>query len=764
MSIFNKNAAARCASLIAFLTAAFIRGPQGLESVVLFTLTLLGQTAMPHYWSKAWQSAVANKNRRLPLAFIRAWRRSAWLLAPVPLVAAFDVRAGWIVLAVVVGLFALLVVLASRDSARPRSGADDPSGVITEEDIRKHRENARFLLHIGDGVEAAFQVDLWYYYTKAIDPSMILVIRSDALYRKLRATRPELYVEYVKAGLEAEKLVSACPKLTGVLYVSNTGNTVHFLRLNHLRHVFVGHGDSEKAASCHKFFRAYDEVWTAGLAHIDRFKNSGLDFSSIRFRIVGRPTMRGLLSLKTDGSSGKFLYLPTWEGFQADQEYTSLAEAGTFIPDLVKLCGRHAVIKLHPLTGKRNPALLDVEQSLRESSAHPEGGIQVVERNKPVTDTMADSDFLVADISSVVSDYLTLGRPIFLHVLEDDSLRRSTSSMPPEAYCYTFSKPSALLELVDRVILKGDDYLRENRERARQYFVDVERTLGCQFEKELRAMVALRDNPPKEKPAPGKVPPGHRPWLVGHRGAKGLHPENSLSGFRAAAAMDGLDAVELDLHLSADDELVVIHDPLLNRTTNGSGPVSNFRLEELRRLSLKHRQHGAEHLVDETIPTLDEVLDILVPSGKEIHIELKNDAAGRIYQNLAPRLLDIARKRGILDRCVFTSFLPEVLEDIRRRESRARLLASISPRSAELLGGYESALARFERCGECLIALEAGLFKTLLDESREFRDFSKVAVWVVNDEKSLRRFRDLGVKQITTDRPDLAIPLLKPHV
>lgn len=764
MSIFNKNAAARLASLIAFLAAAIWRGPQGLESILLFTLTLLGQTAMPHFWSTAWQSAVANKNRRLPLAFIRVWRKTIWLLAPVPLVAAFDTRSAWIILAVVVGLFTLLMGIVFRDSHRQRNGSEDQTGVITEQDIRNHRENARFLLHIGDGVEAAFQVDLWYSFTKAVDPALILVIRSDALYRKLRATRPELYVEYVKAGLEAEKLVSACPKLTGVLYVSNTGNTVHFLRLNHLRHVFVGHGDSEKAASCHKFFRAYDEVWTAGLAHIDRFKNSGLDFSSIRFRIVGRPTMRGLLSVKADASSGNFLYLPTWEGFQADQEYTSLAAAGTFIPDLVKLTGRHAVIKLHPLTGKRNPALLDVEQALRESSAHPEGGILVVEKNKPVTDTMAESDFLVADISSVVSDYLTLGRPIFLHVLEDDSLRKSTSSMPPEAYCYTFSKPAALLELVERVILKGDDYLRENRERARQYFVDVERTLGCQFEEELRAMIAQREEAPKETTAKGKIPPGHTPWLVGHRGAKGLHPENSLSGFRAAADMDGLDAVELDLHLSADGELMVIHDPLLNRTTNGSGPVSNFRLEELRRLSLKHRQHGADHLVDETIPTLDETLDILIPSGKEIHIEIKNDAAGRIYQNLVPRLLDIIRKRGILDRCVLTSFLPEVLEDIRRRESTARLLASVSPRSAELLGGFESALARFDRCGECLVALEAGLFKTLLDETRDIRDFSKYAVWVVNDEKSLRRFRDLGVRQITTDRPDIAIPLLKPHV
>ena len=79
--------------------------------------------------------------------------------------------------------------------------------------------------------------------------------------------------------------------------------------------------------------------------------------------------------------------------------------------------------------------------------------------------------------------------------------------------------------------------------------------------------------------------------------------------------------MELDLHLSQDSEVVVIHDPLLDRTTNGHGPVSLHSLEALRRLRLRDT-------VDETIPTLAEVLDLFAPTRLELELEMKTDAGG----------------------------------------------------------------------------------------------------------------------------------------
>ena len=94
--------------------------------------------------------------------------------------------------------------------------------------------------------------------------------------------------------------------------------------------------------------------------------------------------------------------------------------------------------------------------------------------------------------------------------------------------------------------------------------------------------------------------------IIGHRGARNLWAENSLGGFRRTAQL-GVDAVELDLHLSQDGEIVVIHDPLLERTTNGHGPVSDHSLEALTRLRLRDT-------IDETIPTLAQVLDLFEPT------------------------------------------------------------------------------------------------------------------------------------------------------
>lgn len=96
--------------------------------------------------------------------------------------------------------------------------------------------------------------------------------------------------------------------------------------------------------------------------------------------------------------------------------------------------------------------------------------------------------------------------------------------------------------------------------------------------------------------------------IIAHRGARNLWAENSLSGFRKTAEL-GVDAVELDLHLSRDGEIMVIHDPLLDRTTDGDGPVSDLTFEALSRVRLRDT-------IDETIPTLTQVLDVFQQIGR----------------------------------------------------------------------------------------------------------------------------------------------------
>src|SRR3972149_10581261 len=115
--------------------------------------------------------------------------------------------------------------------------------------------------------------------------------------------------------------------------------------------------------------------------------------------------------------------------------------------------------------------------------------------------------------------------------------------------------------------------------------------------------------------------------LAAHRGGAQIGPENSLLAFRNAIAL-GADFLEFDVHRSKDGEVVVIHDPALERTTTGAGAVSDRTLAELRTLRLKGK--GGKG-TEEVIPTLNEVVGLAAPTPVRFLLEIKVDARGGRY-------------------------------------------------------------------------------------------------------------------------------------
>lgn len=345
------------------------------------------------------------------------------------------------------------------------------------------------ILHIGDGAGAEYHVDLWLPYLRNSGATVLLVVRSLPVMDKL-AEQPGIDVVYVKEGRDAETLVASCANLKAIFYTSNTGNVIHFVRFNHLTHVFLGHGDSEKAASCHKFFRVYDEIWTAGQAHVDRFTNSGVRFPGLQTRIVGRPQMRAALQSAGPATAGTFLFLPTWEGFHHEQNYSSLPIAPPMIAAVAELTARQPRVKFHPWTGKQSTTSAYNERGFVASYGEAASPPQMLDRAIPATEFMTASDFLITDISSVISDYLVIGRPIFMYVPADEAIRTAASHVTYTEYVYVFSTAEELLTLVRQVIIDGQDDLAPARRKALSYFVDVERTLDDTFEAEVRRVVA----------------------------------------------------------------------------------------------------------------------------------------------------------------------------------------------------------------------------------------------------------------------------------
>jgi glycerophosphoryl diester phosphodiesterase len=239
--------------------------------------------------------------------------------------------------------------------------------------------------------------------------------------------------------------------------------------------------------------------------------------------------------------------------------------------------------------------------------------------------------------------------------------------------------------------------------------------------------------------------------IIGHRGARNIWAENSLGGFRNVCDL-GVQAVELDVHVSSDGELMVIHDPLLERTTDHKGPLGRMSREALRRVKLLDT-------LDETIPTLAEVLDIFAPTGIELEIEFKMDATGSPYAGAIDKVMALVEARRMAPRVVLTCFVPEVIEDIRARAPGVRRLASVDRRSCEAFGGFDRTLGRFVDLG-CIIAVEQSLLGLALDRAVGIVGRDKLGVWVPNTVRELDHWLDQPVSQITSDRPDLALRLL----
>ena len=240
------------------------------------------------------------------------------------------------------------------------------------------------------------------------------------------------------------------------------------------------------------------------------------------------------------------------------------------------------------------------------------------------------------------------------------------------------------------------------------------------------------------------------PLFAAHRGGAALWPENSLLAFRNALAL-GADFLELDVHLSRDGEVMVIHDATIDRTTDGSGPVREHTAAELRALHLKDRG-GAP--TAEPVPTLDEVVDLAAAGQRQMLLEIKTDDRKRRYPGIEEKVM------AVLDRYRFTSFAivmafeRETWRRVREIRPDARAGALYSARALPATA-IEPELQALRQAGIGFVGLDQRLVTA--DVARQARLAGlTLGVWTVNERDAIERFIGQGVGVVITDRPDLA--------
>lgn len=241
-----------------------------------------------------------------------------------------------------------------------------------------------------------------------------------------------------------------------------------------------------------------------------------------------------------------------------------------------------------------------------------------------------------------------------------------------------------------------------------------------------------------------------RPLTIGHRGARGLAPENTLAAFRAGLAA-GADGAEFDVQRTADGHLVVFHDDNLRRICGVQGRIVASTLAQLRELDAG-RYFGPQ-FAGEMIPTLDEVLDTL-PGSCWINIEAKRFALRS--DGLEGAIVQAIQRRNLYERCLVSSFNPVILWRIGRMDRRVPLGLLYEPDLPLLLGrGWPRRLLRLHALHPWAGQVTADLVR------RAHREGYAVNTWTVNELPEMQRLIALGVDGIITDRPDVLASFLQ---
>ena len=232
--------------------------------------------------------------------------------------------------------------------------------------------------------------------------------------------------------------------------------------------------------------------------------------------------------------------------------------------------------------------------------------------------------------------------------------------------------------------------------------------------------------------------------LFGHRGAAGEAPENTLGGFAYAWEI-GVRAFELDIRLSRDGQLVVIHDPALERTTDGVGLVCDYTAAELLSLNAACRFPGWVNR--EGVPSLQSVLERYHAGVHRWQLEIKTDAPERL-EAVCTILTQQIEHFGLGERVTVTSFDPAALEIMRRTSPHRRLGLIRSPVQMEDID-----LARTLGCSELCVPVDSGS-AALVSAAHE--GGLVVTGWLGNNSAQMERLLAWGVDAITTDLPSFA--------
>ncbi|MFF8911830.1 hypothetical protein ACF08M_00505 [Streptomyces sp. NPDC015032] len=430
------------------------------------------------------------------------------------------------------------------------------------------------VLYFSGSKDSAYQVNMWLETMAQLDERPLILLRERTILPQLNTTA--VPVICVPGGVHLMNLNLSSVRVA--LYAANVGKNIHLLRVPTMKHVFIGHGDSDKLASVNPYSKAYDEVWTAGRAGRDRYALADVGVRDEDIVEVGRPQLATIQpwSGAPKNPIPTVLYAPTWEGWDDNPGNTSLLLAGENI--VRRLLNSEKPVRLvykpHPFTGTRSARAKAVHQRItamiekavveraadprwakesaelqqvraaaraelarvearlavlssgghvagdeaemsRDSLADPAREAEIARlkdewnaaswralgwwEHKVITgarmrlyDCFNESDAMVSDISSVVSDFIASGKPYAVTdsaELGEDEFRRQNTAV--RAAVILSNAATELDALLKAVVDPAADTMAADRRELKEYLLGPdEPTSIVQFDRAVKALAA----------------------------------------------------------------------------------------------------------------------------------------------------------------------------------------------------------------------------------------------------------------------------------
>lgn len=355
------------------------------------------------------------------------------------------------------------------------------------EEISRLRPEA--LIYFSGEPEALYQLEMWLPVLEKLDRTVLVVLRERVNLTALKPTS----LPVVCIPNPNDLMDFRLPTVRVAFYVAHVGKNIHMLREPRMKHVFIGHGESDKVASVNPVTKGFDEIWVAGRASRVRWAAAKVGVRDDAIVEVGRPQLGGILQADGEPRGDRpfsVVYAPTWEGWVNDPFASSLPVMGpSLVRWLIERPDTRVIYKPHPFTGKVSAAARRANAEVvaliaasggrnlslgpADEAAWAAASAQnlVVDGARPTLyECFNACDALIGDISSVVPDFISSGKPYFIpnpRGLAHGDLRASGASSRA-AY---FLDPEPAMWEATMIDAAGADSLKAERAELRQFLL-----------------------------------------------------------------------------------------------------------------------------------------------------------------------------------------------------------------------------------------------------------------------------------------------------